>query len=130
MPWTDEDEVALSRSYEFTRADKGRREALRRLIKEKTGKDVEIGTTELQSQLARQQLVQKLESRRDQAAQSAQRAEEARRGGFGTKTIKELEEREVQTAQAQPDAEQLITGAKKEAEEQQQAVQEYQQQAG
>jgi hypothetical protein len=135
MAWSQEDEELRrvpQRPEDYAKADKGRREALRRALREEKGKEIEAQKTQLLSEVELQRLRADVAGKKDEETKRRKRTEEQqkRKEIFGTKTHKELEEKAVMTATVQMDAERLITEEKKEEEEQRQAGQEYQKDAG
>lgn len=120
MAYKDERDLPASHSSSerFTRADQGKEERLKRELEEKgeivRGKDLK----ELQTKV-------NLQSLKGKVAKD-QEKEDQKHETFGTKTIKELEEQDVETAQTKPTAERQIEKEKRQEEVEKQAREEYQ----
>jgi|GEM_PF-2569986 len=125
--------VSSSRQEKFTRADP-RKDALKRDIESNQGKMLDKDAKqlkELKTKVNLKTLQSQVSGKEDEETKRAKRDEEAKKHqSFHTETIKEKEEKAVQTAQDQTSAEKLIKKEEDKREEQAQAGQEYQQQVG
>ncbi len=133
----DEDIVgaSLSSQERFTRADQGRKEALKREVEARKGKQVEEKDMKKLKGLKTQVDLKKLEAQvagqqDDEAKRTAAAQEAKKHETFGTKTHKQEEEQRVQTAQKQEKPEDLIRKEETKEAAQAQAQEEYQQQVG
>ncbi|MDP6561336.1 MAG: hypothetical protein QF793_00240 [Candidatus Peribacteraceae bacterium] len=124
MSWNDDDDLTPSFSSEkrFTRADKGKKEKLMKRIKAKFGmeKKSDVQKAELQSQMNLHELKSELAGKRDEETKRRKEEEEKadkESSAPKTKTQKEREEGEIETAQDTLDADTLI-----ERQEQQQEI--------
>ncbi len=134
MGLKDEEDIigpTASRQEYFSRSDKGRREALRREIRDKKGKDLKDEESLLKAKVNLKQLKNSVTDKKDAAQNpAAKEKEEAgheQNGTFGTKTHKQEERQEVEDAQVRPSPERLIKKEERKEERQEQAAQEYQQ---
>ena len=128
-------EASSSSAEYFIKSDKGRREQLQREIEEKKGKQMDMGKTELRAGAELQKLKKEVAGEEDSDAAAEQireerKQEEATPDTFGTKTHMQEEQRSTVTAQEKPTPESVIERAKEKARKDEQAGQEFQQQAG
>ncbi|MDD5751772.1 MAG: hypothetical protein PHS73_04620 [Candidatus Peribacteraceae bacterium] len=133
----DEDIVgaSLSSQERFTRADQGRKEALKREVEAHKGKKVEEADMKKLKGLKTQVDLKKLEAQvagqqNDETKRAAAAQEAKKHETFGTKTHKQEEEEQVQTAQKKEKPEDLMRKEEAKEQAQQQAQEEYQQQVG
>lgn len=132
----DDEDVWVSSSHQekFTRAD-SRKDILIREIEGKQGKKIVDKDAKRLRALKTKVNLQSLQSQvtgvEDEQAKHASQEQEAKKHQtFHTETIKEKEEKAVQTAQDKVSAEKLIEKSEDKRAEQAQAGQEYQQQVG
>jgi len=126
---------ASSSSADYFKADKGRREQLQREIEEEEGKRVDTGKAELRAGVELQQLKAEVTGEEDTDAAAAhvrqeRRKEEEMLETFGTKTHMKEEEQSTVTAREKPTPESVMDRAKEKTQRDEQAGQEFQQQAG
>ncbi|MDD5469539.1 MAG: hypothetical protein PHO92_01945 [Candidatus Peribacteraceae bacterium] len=122
-------EISSSSSDQFTRADRGEVEALRRELERTQGRTV----TGQEATQHLQELRQGMAGKQDEEKKRQERAardEEQRPLHAETKTRKEEEQEQIITADQQQSPEQMIEEAKRQEEEQRQADAEYTQQMG
>lgn len=136
MAARDEEDVwvSSSRQERFTRADP-RKDALRREVEAQQGAEIsdaeERKLKELKTKVGLSQLQADVGDRNEEAAKRAKQEEESQKHQtFHTETIREQEENTIDTAQTKPTSEKLIKKEEIKQQEQAQAGQEYQQQAG
>ena len=121
--------ISPSSSDQFTRADKGEADALRREVERTEG--VRLTGQEAVQQL--QELRQGLSGKQDEEQKRQERAardEKHRPLDAETKTRRDEEQAQIVTAQQQQSPDQMMQEAQREEEEQQQADAEYTQQMG
>lgn len=122
--------VSSSRQEKFTRAD-ARADILKREIEEKQGRKILDKDAKCLKNLKTKVNLQSLQAQvSDERKRAKQAEEDKRKKPFHTETIREKEEKSIQTAQDQPDADKMIKKEEDKREEQAQAGQEYQQQVG
>ncbi|MDD5041885.1 MAG: hypothetical protein PHX87_05695 [Candidatus Peribacteraceae bacterium] len=136
MGTRDDEDVwaSYSRQERFTRADP-RKDALKREVESQQGKNIldkdAKRLKELKTKVNLQELQSKVAGKEDEEVKRTKRDEEEKKPKtFHTETIKEKEEAAVDTAKTKPTSERLIKKEEAKREEQAQAGQEYQQQAG
>ena len=116
MPLSDDDDdvlSSLSSSKRYERADKGKKDALKRRIEKKMGaeKAAKADKASLLSKMGLKALKDKLAGKKDAETkrknEEEQKAEEDGIAG-GTKTLMQEEKAQMQTAQDRPDVDTMI----------------------
>ena len=135
MSYSDNDELDLSSISEekkLTRADHGKRDALKQAIKEQQGKDISKQKVELKADVSLKQLKDNIAGKSDEEKKrlKKQQEEQEKSNGFGTKTHQQIEKEEVQTAQDSQTPDTMIEKMKKKEDVQDQTEEEYQQEMG
>lgn len=113
MSWNDDDDLlpSTSRQEAFTRADKGKREELKRQIKAKLGteKSAEVRREEARCKADFDRLRANLAGQQDEETKRKQRLDNEKKSSAPkTRTRKEHEEDAVETAQDAPDADTIL----------------------
>ena len=135
MIYSDDDNLDLSSISEekkMTTADHGRKDALKKAIKEQQGKDMDSQRAELKADVSLKQLKENIAGISDEEKKRLDKQQEEKEQsiGFGTKTHQQLEQESVQTAQDSQTPDTMMEKAKRKEDIQDQTEEEYQQQMG